>query len=345
MTTQVVQVWATQTRIIQLDMYCRIPQCLHALVSFASLKSLAIEMLELNGPLSLAPLCASIPSGLQLQLSKLTLDNLSDVSGLDLCLAHHPLQELQLRGVYFLPSLAPSMRLASQTLKILRVSLNLTYPEMSAANFPALHTFQLRSFQLKHVPGVGFDESLRRAHGLASSVAGFPCLKCISVGTDRKIFTVRGTGWSSLQLLELLEGLAPLRPALQSLTYLMVVDANVGCGTMRCIASLFPALKILNVISTEPGHTYTDHEGLVAAISGMPRLQKLKLRSPEAWPPRDINAALLRARVPDFVLEVESTNVECLDRLESIRQNWEMSQQHSPDQCRAILVVVASPDD
>ena len=162
--TQALAILATQTKIDELELNFNSapsPDQMRALAGFQNLKSLVISMLMIkrHGPLSLAPLCASIPSSPQLQLSKLKLECVYDVSGIDLLLAHHPLQELHLRGVYFLPSLAPSMRLASSTLRKMSTGINHTYPALSAADFPALHVLEVNSLPLVSIPGL----TLRRA--------------------------------------------------------------------------------------------------------------------------------------------------------------------------------------
>ena len=146
------------------------PDVLHQLVHFGSLESLAVfsESYSIQGSLSLEPLYGNPVTGPQLQLTKLRLECLIDLTGLDVVLAQNPLRELLLGGVYFPPSLTPTMHLASPTLRVMHLNPNLTYPTISAANFPALHTLKIDCIDLKEIPGMDAETSVQRVKCLAT---------------------------------------------------------------------------------------------------------------------------------------------------------------------------------
>ena len=155
------------------------PEVLKQLVSFSksSLKSLVLKGDNISPPLSLEPLCAGNGPP---QLKTLTLINIINVTGLDLCLAHHPLQELHLLDVTFPPSQALSTRLASSTLKLMHLDLNLSFPVFTIANLPALHTITIRYLDLRQLPGHDMSaESVRWVQRLASGIASFPCVHIV----------------------------------------------------------------------------------------------------------------------------------------------------------------------
>lgn len=326
---QALGILAAQTRIDELEVDNCSQEMLHMLASFGSLKSLVLIGATSRGPLSLAPLCASIRSaGPPLQLSSLKLVAMHDLTGLDVCLAHHPLQELQLIGVYFL-SMAPSVHLASATLKAMRIRLNLSIPIFIAAAFPMLQSIELESFQLKQIPGLSAEVCVQRCSSLASGIASFPCVQLTDVN-------VWGSGWSSVSFIKLLQGLAPLQPAFQSVKHVCVSCANIGVGAARVIASLFPNLESL-ALWPMPGHDYGDPEGLIVSVSALPNLKFIHLSITQPHPPTDIIAALFKQ--PGLTLSLKPRSAECQERLQCVKQSWENAREHMPGQCTATLNV------
>ncbi|KAF5841231.1 hypothetical protein DUNSADRAFT_13876 [Dunaliella salina] len=328
---------AAQTCINELELGDCLPTpgMLLELASFESLKSLALVGGVNPGGLSLEPLCGSIPcAGPQLRLTKLKLEYLRDVTGLDVCLAHHPLQELQLVGVLFPVSFAPSTRLASSTLRVMRTLLNLTLPVISVANFPALQSLEIGSLDLKQIPGISAEESVQRCICLASSIAGLPSVR-ITYGyaDDDEEVTLRGDGWPPAQFMELLQGLAPLRAAFQSVKNICISEANVGSGAVRAIASLSPNLEMLRLCTQVdvPRHSYSDEYGLSDAVSRLPHLKYLEVVCES--PPRDTIRVLTKTRW-DFVLQLVATNDGCRRRLEEIRLQWDAVRLDNPKGAR-----------
>lgn len=191
-------------------------------------------------PLSLESLCAGIPSAgvpapPQLQLTKLQLVGFRNLTGLDACLAHQPLKELQLSSVFFPASAAQSMRPASATLRTMRIGLNLTYPSFSAADFPRLQFLELESFDLRWVHGLRGQGCCPRCNRLAMSVSGFPCVRVMDVYD----VCVWGGRWPSAQFIALLEGLTPLQPVFQGVKRVCIKAANAIGDVAWVVASLF----------------------------------------------------------------------------------------------------------
>lgn len=336
------RILAAQTRIRELQMSGLSPQLdMHGLVSFRSLESLVLIAFG-DGTVNLEPLCAGMPSaGPQLQLTKVLLvafmaGRKCDVVGLDSCLAHHPIQELHLENVCFRPSLAPSMRLASSTLRVMRINLNLTYPELSAPLFPVLRVLQIDTLNLGPISGMSTaQESVQRCKRLAMSISGFPCVHFVGTG-ESEAFKIScdddcraPNQWSQAELIELLKGLIPLCLALGGLRSVSLAG-NVGFGAVRIIACLFP-----NVESLELWLDREAEEGvLFEAVCTMPNLKQLILSVSE--PPADVITALMRKA---FVLELMAASNECYGKLDCVRRCWENMRQHMPDQCTATLVV------
>lgn len=328
---------AAQTRISELEMDGCAPQSLHVMASFGSLKSLALK--GIPGPLSLKPLCAPPSAGPLMQLTTLALHDCICVTGLDMCLAHHPLQELQLIQVFFTPTLATSMHMASPTLRVMRIALNLTFPDLSFAHFPALRSLEISSLNIDTI-GFRTEGYKQRCFRLATGIAGFPCVRITDTNFLGDPFAVWATNNSPELALELLQGLASLRAAFQSIKHLYVMGMNIGPGAMWVLASLFPNVEMLN-LKLSNRHMYTDvEEGLVSAVANMPNLGFVILSFAEAWPPRDIIMALMRAR-KGFRLHLRPENAECYRKLQYVQHIWECMRRRLPDQCTATLTVMS----
>ena len=106
------------------------------------------------------------------------------------------------------------------------------------------------------------------------------------------------------------------------------VEANLGCGAMHILASLFPSALSLDLLEWDG--VYSDEEGLIAATS-MPHLRRLTLTV--RTPPLDTIVALMGAQQRDFVLDLYATNTAI----------WEKVRVHRPE-CTAMLDVTG-PDD